>query len=171
MNLKMSRDWILVCVLSVSFFGGCQRVIQMDPLVFHASDGGGEYRVNTLDPEVLFEEGRQAFRGQNYQESAGAFELFLIHFPNDERALSARYNAGLSRERLKEWDAAIAHFEAYLGVAKEARDQVDGRFRVVMSRKGQGAWTEMEDEVERLLALELTALDRAEALALLGFSH
>ena len=171
MNLKMSRDWILLGLLSASFLAGCQRVIQMDPLVFQASGEDGEYRVNTLDPEVLFEEGRLAFRSQRYKESAAVFELFLVHFPNDERALSARYNAGISRERLKEWDAAIVHFEAYLSVAKKERDLVDGRFRLVMSRKGQEAWTEMGNEVQRLLTLELTALDRAEATALMGFAH
>ena len=162
-------SWAIVGVGSLTV--GCQQVIHMDPLVFQASEKDGTIKVHTMDPEALFKEGRVAFRSRQYKESAYIFETFLKQFPDDERAHSARYNAGLSRERLEQWDEAVLHFETYVQFARDPRDEIDGRFRLVMSRKGQGNWDGMWTDVERLLGLQLTVLDRAEAIALSGFAQ
>jgi len=153
------------------FTGGCTEVIRMDPMVFQATDGPDGLQVNTMDPEALFQEGKSAFRAQKYDESAHIFTLFLKHFPEDSRASNARYNAGLSLERLEEWDAAKFHFLAYTGGAKDVRDQIDGHFRLVICFRGLRDWGGMKDRLDILRKLALTPLDRAEVLALTGYAY
>ena len=149
--------------------GACApTVIEMEPMVFQLDGADQTIRMNTLEPEALFAEGRVAFRQERYKDSAVAFELFVKEFPADKRYRNALYNAGLSRERLEQWRQALDHYNAYLMAASSEQEKADGRFRRVMCYLGLEDGPGVLSAVETLKELKLSPLDGAEASALEG---
>jgi tetratricopeptide (TPR) repeat protein len=63
-----------------------------------------------MNDEELFAAGSSAFAAGDTGRAAACFERLVTAFPRSPHVLRARFNAGLARERLDEWDAARAHF-------------------------------------------------------------
>lgn len=63
-----------------------------------------------MNDEELFAAGSSAFAAGDVARAAACFERLVTAFPESSRHLRARFNAGLARERLEEWDAARQHF-------------------------------------------------------------
>lgn len=165
-NIVIGIGFVLgACVVS------CAPVLQMDPLVFQATQTRGGVQIDTLDPESLFQEARESFRDADYPEAARRFELFLKEYPEDLRNLSARYNAGLARERSQEWESALSHFMVYLEGCENPKDVLDGTFRKGLMEKELSRWEEMQATFQSIYHMKLTGIDRAETQALIGLSH
>lgn len=63
-----------------------------------------------MNDEELFAAGSSAFAAGDAGRAAACFERLVTAFPESSHRVRARFNAGLARERLEEWDAARAHF-------------------------------------------------------------
>ena len=112
--------------------------------------------LNTLEPGALFDEGRIAFRQERYKDAAVAFELFVRSFPADERHTNALYNAGLSRERLQQWEQALLLFNTYVDVSQQSGEKADGQFRVILCYLGLENGQGMLNGIASLRELKLT---------------
>ena len=91
-----------------------------------ATTGSGGPRTETLDmppeeiradlallrmnDEELFAAGSSAFAAGDSARAAACFERLVTAFPDSAHRSRARFNAGLSRERMEDWDAARQHF-------------------------------------------------------------
>ncbi len=63
-----------------------------------------------MNDEELFAAGSSAFAAGDPGRAAACFERLVTAFPESSHRARARFNAGLARERLENWDAARQHF-------------------------------------------------------------
>ena len=80
-----------------------------------------------MNDEELFAAGSSAFAAGDPARAAACFERLVTAFPESSHRLRARFNAGLARERLEDWDAARAHF-AEIGDPLGKGDALDAAF-------------------------------------------
>jgi len=162
-----------VTVLSV-LIGGCaatNAVIEMDPVTFQGVRTADGMRVDTLDPDLLFDEAATAWREGHPRVSAERYEKFLMLFPSHRHAPHARFNAGLAREALEEWEMARGHFEAYLAGAKGRGDRLDGLFRLASCQEALQDWMALAESSQTLIDSEMDPPETARAWVLRGLSH
>ena len=146
-------------------------MVELDPLTFSARQTDRGLVVDTLDPELLFEEASTAYREKRYLEAAEKYDVFLETYPDHRYVRLAYFNAGLARESLEEWKTAIDYFRQYLKDAKKERDRIDGLFRVGICQQGDGQWEASGETFDALLARRLSILDLAEAWAYRGIAY
>jgi tetratricopeptide (TPR) repeat protein len=162
------------CILFVGTFAGCggsTKLVDMDPLTFQARQTERGVVVDTLDPDLLFEEASTAYRAKRYLEAAEKYAVFLEVYPEHRYIRLAYFNAGLAWESLEEWKKAIGYFQAYLKGAEKERDRIDGLFRVGICQQGEGQWEASGETFDSLLARRLSILDLAEAWAYRGIAY
>jgi tetratricopeptide (TPR) repeat protein len=63
-----------------------------------------------MNDEELFAAGSSAFAAGDPTRAATCFERLVTAFPDSPHRIRARFNAGLARERMENWDAARQHF-------------------------------------------------------------
>ena len=63
-----------------------------------------------MNDEELFAAGSSAFAAGDPGRAAACFERLVTAFPESPHRARARFNAGLARERMENWDAARQHF-------------------------------------------------------------
>jgi TolA-binding protein len=63
-----------------------------------------------MNDEELFAAGSSAFAAGDPARAAACFERLVTAFPESTHRIRARFNAGLARERMEDWDAARLHF-------------------------------------------------------------
>jgi tetratricopeptide (TPR) repeat protein len=63
-----------------------------------------------MNDEELFAAGSSAFAAGDPARAAACFERLVTAFPESTHRTQARFNAGLARERMENWDAARQHF-------------------------------------------------------------
>jgi len=63
-----------------------------------------------MNDEELFAAGSSAFAAGEVARAAACFERLVSAFPESAHRVRARFNAGLARERMEEWEQARAHF-------------------------------------------------------------
>jgi tetratricopeptide (TPR) repeat protein len=165
----------LLALLGLSLYacatpGPPQQVVELEPLEFRARKDGDKLVVDTHDAEALFEDGVEHFKSKRLLAAAQAFERLVESFPDHERALDARYNAALAREELGEVDAALRHFDAWLGHELPEKDRVEGLLRYTECLGKAERWEQMRQAADSLLALRLTVVDRVSAHTLRGYA-
>ena len=79
--------------------------VEMDGLVVHPEEDP-LVGLDSYDAETLLEMGADAFRHQAFDRSAQLYAKLVREFPDAKVTPLARYNAGLSYERLEDWSAA-----------------------------------------------------------------
>jgi tetratricopeptide (TPR) repeat protein len=92
-----------------------------------AQEVRGDLALARMNDEELFAAGSSAFAAGDARRAAACFERLLIAFPESRHRLRAHFNAGLSLERLEEWDAARAHFQE-IADAGGTGDPLDAAF-------------------------------------------
>src|SRR5438046_2599098 len=70
------------------------------------------------------------FAADDYKQAARYFDRICDFFPKSIHRRPALYNAGLSHERLKEWEEAYGRFSELADAKAGTGDALDAAFRV-----------------------------------------
>jgi tetratricopeptide (TPR) repeat protein len=129
------RWWVLVGVVALV---GCRTTgtavrdedrprheIEFDPVMVTA-----DLELEKLNDEELFAGGTSAFAAGDFKQAARYFGRLVDFHPNSVHRRAALYNAGLSHQRLKEWEEAYHRFSELADAAKGKDDTLDAAFRV-----------------------------------------
>jgi tetratricopeptide (TPR) repeat protein len=130
------RRWVLVGVIGLV---GCRTTgtavredgthtrheIQFDPVEVTA-----DLELEKLNDEELFAGGTSAFAAGDFKQAARYFGRLVDFHPQSEHRNEALYNAGLSHQRLKEWEDAYHRFSELADAQKGQGDALDAAFRV-----------------------------------------
>jgi tetratricopeptide (TPR) repeat protein len=130
------RWWVLVGVVGLA---GCRTTgtavredgkhprqeIQFDPVEVTA-----DLELEKLNGEELFAGGTSAFAAGDFKQAARYFGRLVDFHPESAHRREALYNAGLSHQRLKEWEEAYHRFSELADAAKGEGDALDAAFRV-----------------------------------------
>jgi len=158
-------------VVVLSACAGAPPHIELEPMHFSVVDGESGRRVQTMDPEVLYEEAERAYRALDYAVAADKYGLVADYFPTSRFAVASAYNAGVSLEKLRRYEAAAARFEGAVELAPGTRDAQDALFRAASSYEALEDWAALRGVGDRLLAPHfegLSAIDRMSAHAVRG---
>lgn len=130
------RKWVLVGVLGLV---GCRttgsavretpetpkQVVQFDPVTVTA-----DLELSELNDEELFAGGTSAFAAGDFKQAARYFGRLVDFHPQSKHRNEALYNAGLSHQRLKEWEEAYHRFSELADAEKGQGDALESAFRV-----------------------------------------
>lgn len=90
----------------------------------------GDLELEKLNDEELFAAGTSFYAAEDWAQAARYFGRICDFHPNSPHRRLALYNAGLSLEKLKQWDDAWVRFTALADAAKGTGDALDAAFRV-----------------------------------------
>jgi tetratricopeptide (TPR) repeat protein len=90
----------------------------------------GDLELEKLNDEELFAEGTSAFAAKDFKKAARYFGRLADFHPTSPHRRAALYNAGLSHERLEQWEEAYQRFSELSDPAKGQDDALDAAFRV-----------------------------------------
>jgi tetratricopeptide (TPR) repeat protein len=130
------RWWVLVGVMGLV---GCRTtgtVVREDPnhprheIQFDPVEVTADLELEKLNDEELFAGGTSAFAAGDFKQSARYFGRLVDFHPNSAHRREALYNAGLSHQRLKEWDEAYHRFSELADPEKGTGDALEAAFRV-----------------------------------------
>jgi tetratricopeptide (TPR) repeat protein len=129
------RWWVLVGVLALV---GCRTTgavredptrprheIEFDPVTVTA-----DLELEKLNDEELFAGGTSAFAAGDFKQAARYFGRLADFHPHSVHRRPSLYNAGLSHQRLKEWEEAYQRFAELADAEKGQDDALDAAFRV-----------------------------------------
>lgn len=130
------RKWVLVGVLGLV---GCRTTgtavretpetprqqVQFDPVTVTA-----DLELASLNDEELFAGGTSAFAANDFAKAARYFGRLADFHPQSKHREEALYNAGLSHERLEQWDEAYLRFSELADAEKGTGDALDAAFRL-----------------------------------------
>ena len=102
-----------------------RQEIQFDAVTVTA-----DLELDKLNDEELFAGGTSAFAANEFQQAARYFGRLADFFPDSPHRRKALYNAGLSHQRLKEWEEAGHRFSELADPARGQDDALDAAFRV-----------------------------------------
>ncbi|GHG64715.1 hypothetical protein GCM10012319_05340 [Comamonas sp. KCTC 72670] len=102
-----------------------RQEIQFDAVTVTA-----DLELDKLNDEELFAGGTSAFAANEFQQAARYFGRLADFFPDSPHRRQALYNAGLSHQRLKEWEEAGHRFSELADPARGQGDALDAAFRV-----------------------------------------
>lgn len=97
---------------------------------FDAVTVTADLELDKLNDEELFAEGTSAFAANDFKQAARYFGRLADFHPDSQHRRQALYNAGLSHQRLKEWEEAWHRFSELADAAKGQGDALDAAFRV-----------------------------------------
>jgi len=81
-----------------------------EPVVMPPEEVRADLALLRMNDEELFAAGSSAFAAGDPARAAACFERLVTAFPQSSHRNRARFNAGLARERMEDWDAARQHF-------------------------------------------------------------
>ena len=138
-----------------------QRRIEItEPLVITAGPPA-QVALGDMDEATLFDVGTRAFAAGQFDKAATHFERLADAFPQSANRLASLWNAGLSRERLGQWAAALARFSAYLAKS----DEPDAQFHAAVAEYKLGRLDDAAARLHKLSGREgLPAARKGEAL-------
>jgi len=145
------------------------RHVDMDPMHFVARRTEAGLVIDHMDAEGLFRRGGLAFEEGRAREAVAAYETLLAEFPGSPWAPAARYNLGLSYQKLGRYLDAIRAFGDVLRLSVHSRDASDALFRIAGCYEALEDWPHVVRTLEALLRRpDLLADDRVEARVRLG---
>jgi len=133
------RWWVVVGLVSLVGLTGCRTTgtavrddgkhprqeLQFDPVEVTA-----DLELEKLNDEELFAGGTSAFAAGDFKQAARYFGRLVDFHPQSAHRNEALYNAGLSHQRLKEWEEAYHRFSELADAAKGQGDALEAAFRV-----------------------------------------
>src|SRR5690554_8090142 len=75
-----------------------------------------------IDVRELFDLAYEAFSQRRYERAAEHYQVVVKYFPDSSYYLPALYNAGLSYEKLDQWDAAAACYRQIIEGSAGTKD-------------------------------------------------
>lgn len=164
-----NTHFILFALASLTVGGGCgtqMTTIVMDPLEFNAVSTPDGIRVETMDPELLFDDGAAAFDRGDFTEAARLFGIVAAKFPDSAQGGPALFNFGLAKLRLGRPAEAVTSFRTWLGKYPQDDGDIQPRLRLVEALLESGEWVAAENDIiECLSRPELTPANRIELQA------
>ena len=89
----------------------------------------GDLELARLNDEELFAKGTAAFGGEDYVQAARYFDRIVDFHPASRHRPAALFNAGLSYERLEDWEQAWHRYSELANPAKGTGDALESSFR------------------------------------------
>lgn len=159
--------------MAAMLLAGCasSEVVEMDPLHFTVVDNGRGRRVESLDPEALFEDGNRAFEANDFTLAAEKYGLIVERFPESRWADVASFNGGLSLEKAGRCGEALPLFERLVERVGGSKDAQDALFRKAACHEALGDWAAVRrtgDEILRPHFAGIGVGDRIAGLAVRG---
>jgi tetratricopeptide (TPR) repeat protein len=145
--------------------------IELPQMSFEVVTGERGPRVESLDPETLYEEGNRAYQALDYILAAEKYGLVADRFATSRFGPASAYNAGMSLEKVDRHADAIARYRQLVALVPDSRDARDGLFRIAACQEALEDWPGMQETGAALLAPSqkgLTPLDRIAAHAIRG---
>ncbi|HPB51721.1 MAG TPA: tetratricopeptide repeat protein [Myxococcota bacterium] len=157
---------IALTVIGLSSFGcgTSMTSIEMEPLEFQAVQTADGLRVETMDPERLFESGSNAFDAGDFVEASRLFGLVADRFPDSAQGEPALFNLGLSRLRGGRPGEAVTAFRRYIDSFPPEPQDVLPRLRLIEALLDSGEWADAEAEIK--VAIDAPGLTPANRLEL-----
>jgi tetratricopeptide (TPR) repeat protein len=111
---------------------GCSlfRSTRPHELHFEAVTITGDLELEKLNDEELFAAATSFFAAEDYKQAARYFGRICDFWPSSVHRRPALYNAGLSHEKLKEWEEAYSRFYDLADAKKGTGDALDAAFRL-----------------------------------------
>ncbi len=167
-----------VVVLGLAWFalGACAAtpVYEMEPMHFKVIGKGPNARVETMDPEALFEEGNRAFQAEDFEIAAEKYLLVSDNFQGSRWHKVATFNAGLALEKGGRFEDAIARFSSFSAAVAGTKDSQDALFRVAHCYEQLKRWDAMLAVGETILVphfRDIKVVDRIAAHVVRGRAH
>jgi len=136
--------------------------LNLDPMLIRASASGEVSQM--IDVRELFDLAYEAFSQRRYERAAEHYQVVVKYFPDSSYYLPALYNAGLSYEKLDQWDAAAACYRQIIEGSAGTKDALDASFRLANAYDKSGQYTQVVDLMtEVLLGQKIEYFDRIEA--------
>jgi len=120
-----------------------QQEIQFDPIEIKA-----DLELLKLNDEELFAQGTATFGAKEYEKAARYFDRLVEAYPKSPHRGPSLYNAGLSHEKLEQWEEARLRFAEIADPVRGTGDALDAAFRSAETLYHLGRF----DEAEKLLA-------------------
>ena len=139
-DLRLTALSLLICACAGQRAATRQTRIELPAQVITAGPPE-EIALADKDASALFDGGTRAFAAGDYQRAAAHFDRLAEVFPDSANALPALYDAGLSHERLKQWDLALDRFNLYLQHATTGQDATDAQFHAALAEHQLGKLT------------------------------
>lgn len=132
----------------------------------------GDLELEKLNDEELFTAGQSFYAAEDYKQAARYFGRIPDFHPNSPHKRKALYNAGLSHEKLKEFDEALQRYSELADPEKGFDDAIDASFKVALCQFYRGE----VDEAIRILRIvhgrqDLSLNRRLDALMQAGTSE
>jgi tetratricopeptide (TPR) repeat protein len=99
-------------------------------LVFEPVHVTGDLELEALNDEELFARGTAGYAASDYGKAARAFGRIADFHPASRHRRAALYNAGLSHQRLRQWEEAYFRFSELSDPQQGTMDALDATFRV-----------------------------------------
>ena len=143
----------------------------MEPMHFAVVENERGRRVESLDPETLFQEGNSAFEAQDFALAADKYLLLIERFPGSRWDQVATFNGGLALEKGGHFAEAVPHFQRMLTLVAGSKDAQDALFRLAACYEGLADWKAMRaigDDILRPHYAGIAIGDRIAGLAVRG---
>ncbi|MFZ5469939.1 MAG: tetratricopeptide repeat protein [Myxococcota bacterium] len=130
----MSVRAVICGTLTAAMAAGCAhfqktktppREVRFDPMVIT-----GDLELEKLNDEELFAAGTSFFAAQDFKQAARYFGRLSDFHPGSLHRRAALYNAGLSHQKLKEWEDAYQRFFDLADAQAGNDDAIDATFRL-----------------------------------------
>jgi tetratricopeptide (TPR) repeat protein len=151
-GFKELRRLALVTVFAV--FASCathKRVVNLDTLEFVATKTPSGYKVDCLDPRILFDEATKDYEEGLFFEAIRKFSLILERFKDDPLADFALYNRGICYAKAERPLLAKQDFEEFLKKHKDDPDAIDASLWLGHVMCDLGEWEGAEKALRRAL--------------------
>lgn len=143
--------------------------IEMDPLEFTAFSTPEGMRVQAVDPGLLFKDGTEAFKKENFHLASKYFALVVRKFPDSAYTAPALYNFGLARLRFGLPADAVTAFKRFLKEWPQEDNQAQVRRYLIQALLESGNWDEAAGMTKKELSeKELSLPVRFEMMATLA---
>ena len=132
MERRRMHRWFLVGLLTP--IAGCVHVPaagvgKVSEVTFDEMVITGDVELEGLNDEELFASGTSAYAAKDFRQAARYFTRLCDFHPQSQYLRQAQFNAGLSLEKLKRWDEALARFVELADPATGQGDALDAAFR------------------------------------------
>jgi TolA-binding protein len=146
--------------------------VEMDPIKISAVRGPEGVHLETYDVNELFERAGAALSEKRYDDAVRDYDRLIKEFPDSRFSKATLYNCGLALQGKKDWQGAIARFQALVTGYPGTSDAKDAQFQIGASYAELGNWpTSAAIFAEILERRDLTADDKIEALARRGYAQ
>lgn len=148
--------------------------VEMEPVLVEADAQGN---ISAFDAAGLFEQGQNALASQKWPLCDESFERLIVKFPASRYVHASLYNRGLCLEHRRLHDLAANVFRRHAALSTDAKDRLDGLFRMGFNLVRGKNYVEASHLYDELLKSEsLGTADKAEcylrrATALLHLKH